>query len=160
MAASFTLYRKFRKYAYDGTIDLKTDSIRLMLVTADYVPSIGHNVLQDVKASPSYEVPQTKDSGYRLGGAYLTGRTIKKTTPPFCRSFMANPVTWPYLTAIFRYGILYAEKSIGSIVNPLIGFIIFDTSPDDVRLTRKRFVVRWAPEGIISHLRPWKLIQR
>jgi hypothetical protein len=35
-------------------------------------------------------------------------------------------------------------------VNPLIGYILFDTTPDDIDLTASNFTVQWNTGGIIT----------
>jgi hypothetical protein len=152
MAASFTLYSSFRKYVLDGTIDLDTDTLKLMLVTSDYVPSIAHDVLADVTASPSPEVVAvaSPSNGYTAGGKALEGQVVSNTDSPSQGIFDANDVVWAGLTATFRYGILYAEKSVSPLVNPLIGYILFDTTPADIVLTATNFTVQWNSSGIIT----------
>jgi hypothetical protein len=59
---------------------------------------------------------------------------------------------WPVLTGIFRYGILYAEKTIVSpaIVNPLIGYILFDNTPADKVMVAVDYYVIWNANGIFD----------
>lgn len=153
MPSELTLYNSFRKYVMDGTIKLSEDTLKLMLVTSNYEPSATHDVLADVQASPDPEVVSiaSPDNGYVSGGAEITGATITSTDSPAQAVFDADDVTWIALTATFRYGILYAEKSVGSpaIVNPLIGYITFDNSPGDVSVSGVDFVVQWNPAGLV-----------
>jgi len=152
MAASFTLYSSFRKYIMDGTINLATDTIMLMLVTSSYTPSIAHDVLADVMASPDPEVVAiaSPDNGYTDGGETLTTKAVTNTDSPSQGIFDADNVVWTGLTATFRYGILYAAKTVSPIVNPLIGYILFDTTPADIELTGSNFTVQWNASGIIT----------
>ena len=155
MASSFTLYSSARKYIMDGTLNLATDTIKLMLVTSDYTPSVAHDVLADVITSPSPEVEAiaSPDNGYTTGGKALTGQAVTNTDSPSAGKFDADDVTWTALTATFRYGILYAEKSVGSpaIVNPLIGIIVYDTTPDDISVTGIDWMTQWSASGIITN---------
>ena len=155
MASSFTLYSSARKYVMDGTINLLTDTIKLMLVTSDYTPSVAHDVLADVTASPSPEVVAiaSPDNGYATGGKALTGQAVTNTDSPSAGKFDANDVTWTALTATFRYGILYSSKSVGSpaIVNPLIGYILYDTTPADVMVGGIDWTTQWNTSGIITN---------
>jgi hypothetical protein len=155
MPSSLTLYSQARKYAIDGTIDLLNDTIKLALVTSDYTPNVGHDVLADVMSSPDPEVVAvaSPDNGYHEGGETLTGKTFTVTDSPSAGKFDADDVTWAALTATFRYGILYAEKTIGSpsIVNPLIGYILFDTTPADVVISGVNFTAQWSANGIITN---------
>lgn len=148
MAATFTLYSSFRKYVMDGTIDLDTDTIKLMLVTSSYTPSIAHDVLADVTASPSPEV--SSGNGYTTGGATLAGKVVTNTDSPSQGVFDADDVVWTSLTKVFRYGILYASKTVSPIVNPLIGYILFDATPANIDVTASNFTVQWNTAGIIT----------
>lgn len=148
MAASFTLYSSFRKYIMDGTINLASDTIKMMLVTSAYTPSIAHDVLADVTASPTPEL--SNGDGYTTGGAEITGKTVTNTDSPSQGIFDASDTEWTVLTKTFRYGIIYALKTVGPIVNPLIGYILFDTTPADIVLSASKFTVQWNTGGIIT----------
>lgn len=154
MSSDFTFYNKFREYIGGGVIDLKTDTIKLMLVTSSYTPSAAHDVLADVQASPDPEVVAvaSPDNGYDAGGKTLTNQTYVATDSPAAAVFDADDLTWTALTATFRYGILYAEKSVGSpaIVNPLIGYLTFDDTPADVIVSGIDFTVIWNTSGIFA----------
>jgi hypothetical protein len=148
MAASFTLYSSFRKYIMNGTIDLDTNTIKLMLVTSSYTPSVAHDVLADVTASPSPELGS--GDGYTTGGAEVTGKSVTNTDSPSQGIFDATDTEWASLTKTFRYGILYAVGTLNGIVDPLIGYILFDTTPADVVLDGSKFTVQWNTGGIIT----------
>jgi hypothetical protein len=150
MAATFTLYSSFRKYIMDGTVNLSSDTIKCMLVTSDYTPSVAHDILADVTASPTPEVAD--GDGYSTGGAEITGKAVTNTDSPSQGIFDATDLVWTALTKTFRYGIIYSVKSVGSpaIVNPLIGYILFDATPADVALTSTNFTIQWNANGIIT----------
>lgn len=154
MPSSLTLYNKFKKYEQDGTIDLLTDTIKVALVTSAYTPDVTHDVLADVLSSPSPEVVPvaSPDNGYDAGGAALAGKTSTDTDSPSVATFDADDLTWAALTATFRYGIVYAEKSVGSpaIVNPLIGYILFNTAPADIVMAGVDFTIQWNASGILT----------
>lgn len=154
MATTFTLYNCFKKYLLNGTIDLDTDTIKVALVTSAYTPAVTHDVLADVMASPDPEVVAiaSPSNGYTDGGAELAGAAVTHTDSPSVAKFDANDLTWSALTATFRYGIVYASKSVGSpaIVNPLIGYILFDTTPADVTITGIDFTIQWSASGIVT----------
>jgi len=155
MASSFTLYSSVRKYVLDGTINLAEDTLKLALVTSSYSPDVSDAVLADVMISPSPEVEEvaSPSNGYTTGGKELTGQLATKTDSPSAGKFDADNLTWAALTATFRYGILYAEKTVGSpaIVNPLIGYILFDTTPADIVVSGLDWTVQWSANGIITN---------
>jgi len=154
MATSFTLYNKSKQYLLDGTIDLDTDTIKVALVTSAYTPLATHDVLADVIASPDPEVVAiaSPSNGYTDGGAALSGAAVTFTDSPSAGKFDADDLTWSALTATFRYGIVYAEKSVGSpaIVNPLIGYILFNDTPADISVAGVDFTIQWSASGILT----------
>jgi hypothetical protein len=149
-----TFYSSFYKYVLDGTINLASDTIKLALVTSAYTPSVAHDVLADVNSSPDPEVEQvaSPDNGYTTGGEEVTGVSVTHTDSPSQATLDADDVEWTALTATFRYGILYAEKSVGSpaIVNPLIAYILYDTEPEDVVVNGVDWKTKWSPNGILT----------
>lgn len=153
MASSFTLYNSFLKYVGDGTIDLDTDTLRLCLVTSSYTPDVTHDVLADVLTSPSPEVEQvdSPDNGYTTGGEALTGVSFTLSDSPIQCVLDADDPEWTSLTATFRYGILYVDKSISPIEDPLIGYILFDTTPADVTVSGVNFKCEWSASGIVKY---------
>lgn len=154
MSTTITLYNSFKKYILDGTIDLDTDTIKVALVTSDYTPDAAHDVLADVMASPDPEVEAiaSPSNGYTDGGEALTGQAVTHTDSPSVATFDADDLVWSALTATFRYGIVYAEKSVGSpaIVNSLIGYILFNDTPADVEVAGIDFTIQWNASGILT----------
>lgn len=154
MASQMTFYADFLKFLADGTIDLDADTIKAILVTSSYTPSHAHSVLADVNASPDPEVVAvaSPDNGYTTGGETLTGVTWTNTESPAQAKLDANDIDWTALTATFRYLILYASKSVGSpaIVNPLICYILLDTTPADVVVSGVDYQVKWSANGIFT----------
>ena len=150
MASTLTLYNKLTKYLQDGTIDLDTNTIKLALVTSSYTPDAAHDVLADVLGSPSCEVEAiaSPNNGYTAGGEELASKTLTQTDSPAETVFDAADLTFAALTATFRYGILYASGTLNGIVNPLIGYILFDTTPADIVMSGIDFVVQWNASGI------------
>jgi len=157
MASEFTLYSSARKYVLDGTVNPASDTLKLMLVTSAYVPDISHEVLADVTGftspSPEVEAIASPDNGYIAGGQALTGQVASKTDSPSQGKFDADNLTFASLTATFRYGILYAEKTVGSpaIVNPLIGYILYDNTPADISVSGVPWTTQWSADGIITN---------
>ncbi len=152
MATTFTLYSSFRKYVMNGTVNLESDTIKVALVTSSYTPDVSHDVLADVLGSPSCEVEAiaSPSNGYTQGGNEVTGKTVSNTDSPSQGVFDGNNVSWAELTATFRYGIVYAQKSVSPVENPLIGWILFDDTPDDIVLSASNFTIQWNVAGIIT----------
>jgi hypothetical protein len=154
MSSSFTFFNKALDYLWDGTIDLDTDAIKIALVTSAYTPNVAHEILAEVLSSPSPELEAvaSPSNGYTAGGAALTGKTITQVASPLVSTFDAADLTWTALTGTFRYGIMYADKSVGSpaIVDPLIGYILFDTTPADITVSGIDYTIQWNASGIFT----------
>ena len=144
MASSFTLYPSARKYCHDGTIDFDTATIKLMLVTSSYTPSTTHTIKADI----TNEV--ASGDGYTTGGTALVNPAVTYTQSPSAGKFDADDHVIAALTKVFRYGILYVEGTVNGIVNPLIGYILYDTTPADITVSGLSWTTQWASAGIIT----------
>jgi hypothetical protein len=149
MASSITLFNKLTEHLAKGIINLETDTIKLALLTSSWTPDATLDVLGDILVSPS---PEATGSGYSQGGSALASQTVTLTDSPAKTVFDAADLTFSALTATFRYGILYANKSTGSpaIVDPLIAYILFDTSPADIVVSGVDWKVQWNAAGIFE----------
>ena len=154
MASELIIYPSAIKYMGNGVINLESDTFKLMLLTSAYTPNLAHTILADVQASPDPEVVAvaSPDNGYHAGGETLTGVTWTNTVSPAQAMFDALDVLWTLLDATFRYGLIYALKSTGSpaIVNPLLAYILFNTTPADVVVAGVNYEVRYTSSGIFT----------
>ena len=148
MASSLTLYNNCLKTLFS----LEGKTVKLALVTSAYTPDITHDVLADVLSSPSPEVVPvaSPDNGYTAGGETVGSPAITFTDSPIQAKFDAEDVQWTALTATFRYGILYVLGTVNGQVNPLIGYITFDTTPADIAVSGIDYVVQWSASGILT----------
>jgi hypothetical protein len=142
MASSLTLYNIFGEYIFDGTLDLDSNTINLALVTSSYTPALTHTIWANVSAN---EV--ATGDGYTTGGETITQSVTRSTGTT---KFDAADVTWTALTKTFRYGVLYAVGTLNTIVNPLIGYTLFDTTPADITVNGVDWTVQWNANGIIT----------
>lgn len=139
MATTITKYTSFNQYVHDGTIDLDATNIYLALVDSDYTFSAAHTIWADVSA----EEVATGD-GYTTGGAQLASHSVNSTR------WDAADVSWAALTKTFRYGVLYVNATVNSIVKPLIACIVFDSTPADITMAGGTFSVQWNASGIVT----------
>lgn len=149
MASAIYLFNKLTEYLAKGIINLETDTIKLALITSSWTPDVTLDIFGDITASPS---PEASGSGYTQGGAALTGQTVTLSDSPAKTVFDASDLTFSALNATFRYGVLYANKSTGSpaIVDPLIAYILFDTTPADIVVSGVDWKVQWNASGIFD----------
>jgi len=132
MAASITAYDGLWKLLLTGGIDLDTDTIKVALVTSGYTPSTAHDEWADVSAN---EV--SNGSGYTTGGKTLTTPTATNSTVDY------DDVTWTSLTKTFRYAVIYKSGSGGGLTNPLIAYILLDTTPADIVSSGSNYTIQW-----------------
>ncbi len=121
MASSITAYDHLWKLLLTGGIDLDTDTLKVALVTSSYTPSLAHDEWADVSAN---EV--ATGDGYTTGGVTLSNPVVTNSTIDY------NDLTWTALTKTFRYAVCYKSGSGGGITNPLLFYILLDTTPSDV----------------------------
>lgn len=143
MAVSLEIFNSFRQYVNDGTIDLDTDTLKVALVTSAYTKNLAHTVWADISTN---EV--ATGDGYTTGGAALANSDV--THSGAVATWDGDDVTWTALTKTFRYGVIYKVGTANSIVNPVIGIILFDTAPADVAISGTDFVIQWNASGIYS----------
>jgi len=132
MAATITAYDHLWKLLLTGAVDLDTDELKLALVTSSYTPSAAHVEWADVSAN---EV--ATGSGYTTGGATLASPATTNSTVDY------DDVTWPSLTKTFRYAVCYKSGSGGGLTNPLLFYILLDSTPADVISTGSNYMVQW-----------------
>ena len=149
MASSITLFNKLTEYLAKGVINLETDTVKLALLTSSWTPDATLDILGDILVSPS---PEASGTGYTQGGQALASQTVTLTDSPAKTVFDAADLTFTALNATFRYGILYANKSTGSpaIVDPLIAYILFDTTPADIVVSGVDWKVQWNAASIFD----------
>lgn len=146
MAASITLYNSFSEYMADGTFDLDGNTLKLLLTSSSYTPSASsHTTKSDVTNELSTA------NGYTAGGATLG--SVTWTRSGAVTTLDAADVQWTAsggsITA--RYAVLYASGTLNSIVDPLIGYILLDTSPADVTATDgNTLTISWNASGILT----------
>lgn len=125
-AGTFTLYDSVAEYIGDGTIDLDTNTFKLMLVSSSYTPSAAHTQKTDVTGELSTA------NGYTAGGQALTSVTWSQTSG--VGTFDSADVVWTAsggsITA--RYAVLYDDTSASDV---LVGYVLLDTTPADVTAT-------------------------
>jgi len=140
MAVSFTKYTSYDQYVHSEIIDLNnTGKVMLALVTSSYTFSAAHTVWGDVSAN---EV--ATGDGYTTGGVALASLSVNST-----RFDSADP-SWTGLTKVFRYGVLYINETVNGIVKPLIGCILFDTTPANITMTGGTFTCQVDSDGWIT----------
>ena len=122
-------------------INLKTDTIKLALVTSSYTPDQdAHDFWDDVSAN---EV--SASGSYSAGGVTLTVTTSQDNTDNE-GVFDASDVTITSFTGTFRYAVIYKSTGVNS-TSPLICLIDFGTN---VSAYAGTVTITFAAEGILN----------
>ena len=110
-----------------------------------YAPPSTHSVFADVSAS---ELPSA--GGYTAGGAALTSKAI--TTVLRSARYSAGPVSWPGATFTVRYAVIYKVGTANALVNPLLLYVLLDSTNADVSVpVAAAFSLSWPVTGIFTH---------
>lgn len=148
MATTFARYTSYNQYIHDGTINLNsTGKVMLALVTSSYTFSAAHTIFDNGgndATDPSYN-EVANGNGYTTGGAAVASLSVNTTR------FDSADVTWTGLTKTFRGAVLFINDTIGGIAKPLIGYILFDSTPADISITGGDFTCQINASGWISY---------
>ena len=146
MTASITQYQTFNKYVGDGTIDLDTDTFKVTLHTSTYTPNAA---TQTVYADLTNELPTA--NGYTSGGVALTAVTWTQVTVTM--KWDAADTTWAASggSIVARYAVIRKVGTVGSVTDPLVAYVLMDTSPADVTTTTGNSLnLVWNASGIFT----------
>ena len=145
-ASALTFFQDGLKFLVDGTLDLDGNTLKLALFSSSLTPAVNtQNKLADLTGQLATA------NGYTSGGVTLTTVTLTRTGGTV--KMTADDVVWTAsggsITA--RYAVLYALGTLNSIVNPLLGYILLDTTPADVTATDgNTFTVHWSASGVLT----------
>lgn len=144
MAATITLYdHTWDLVAKD--LNLATATLRLKIVSSGYVFDATHTAWDsgtDDADDPSYNEVANGD-GYTTGGQALAGVTVANG------KMDADDVTWTSLSKTFRGLILVAVGTYSSVVDPVLFYLLPDSTPADTVSSGSDYSVIWnATDGI------------
>lgn len=143
MATTSFKYDSFNQYLPTGVLDLDTQTLRVALLLNTYTYSAAHTVWADVSGA---EV--SNGSGYATNGMALTSVAVTGTGSS--RKLTADNPVWTNLTKTFRYAVIYADATVGSVVKPLIGVILLDNTPADIVVSATDYSIQWHAGGVIT----------
>lgn len=107
--------------ASGGSVDLDTDTIKLILLTSSYTPDqAAHDFRDDLGANEA-----SGGSGYTAGGFTLGTKTLAATslTLNWDAADISQPITGgPFA---FRYGAFYKARGGAASADELIGYVDF-----------------------------------
>jgi hypothetical protein len=132
-AGKWKLYDFAKKYIGDGTLDLDDTSnwkLALFLSTSNCnTLSVGTGVYGDLTNE------HANANGYTTGGAAMTGITFTRSGGTI--TFDADNVVFTATgdSIVNRFGVVYKDATVNSIVKPLLCVCLVDTAPADKTTT-------------------------
>jgi hypothetical protein len=134
------VFNSFKRDIMNGTLDLDTQDIKVMLVTSAYTPDIdAHEFIDDV----TNEVVGT---GYTAGGQSLATKTVVVDDTNDRGVFDAADPSWTTATITARGAVLYYDSGVPA-TSPLIGY--WDFGSDQVS-TAGTFTININVIGILT----------
>lgn len=131
----------FLGYIMDGTIDLDTDDLKVMLLTSSHTQNRDtQEFIDDVSAN------EVSGAGYTAGGAEVTGASVTVNNTTDKGVFDADDVTWADATITARYAALYVDTT-DPETSPIVQ--IFDLGSDKSS-TAGDFSLQWSANGILT----------
>lgn len=135
------IYNSFKRDVMNGSIDLDTDTIKVMLVTSAYTPD------QDAHDKRDDVTNEVTGTGYTAGGATLANKAVTADNTDNEGMFDADDVTWASSTITARGAVLYKSRGGASSADELICYIDFGS---DQISSSGNFTITWNAEGIIN----------
>ena len=135
------IYNSFLRDIQNGSIDLDTDTIKLMLVTSAYTPNI------DTHTKRSDVTNEVVGVGYTSGGVTLAGKTVTQNNTNNTGVFDADNITIPASTITARAGVLYKSRGGLASADELIGYLDWGS---DIVSTAGDFNITFNAAGILT----------
>lgn len=131
----------FKQHIMNGTIDLDTDDIQVMLLTSSHTQNVDtHEYIDDVSAN------EVSGTGYTAGGADLANEAVSVDDTDDEGVFDADDLTWSSSTITARYAVIY--KNTGTpATSPIIAILDFGS---DQSSSSGDFTIAWNAEGILN----------
>lgn len=134
------IYNSFKRDIQNGSIDLDTDNINVLLVTSVYSPNI------DTHTKRSDITNEVVGTGYSAGGVALAGKTVVQDNTNDRGVFDANDSTWSTATITARGAVLYKARGGAANLDELIAYVDFGS---DITSTAGTFTITWSASGIL-----------
>jgi hypothetical protein len=136
------VYNSFLRDIQNGTIDLDTDTIKLMLVTSAYSPNI------DTHTKRSDVTNEVSGAGYTTGGFTLAGKTVTQNNTTNQGVFDADDIVAPAITLTDCAGaVLYKSRGGLASADELITYLEF---PSPITMSSGTFTIPFDVNGILT----------
>lgn len=135
------IYNSFFRDLSNGSIDLDTDTFKLMLVTSSYTAN------SDTHAKRSDITNEVSGTGYTAGGATLASVTLTLDNTGDQVVWDAADVTWSSSTITARGAVLYKSRGGASSADELVKYFDFGS---DQSSSNGNFTVQFNASGILQ----------
>lgn len=134
------IQNSFKKFIMDGTIDLDTDTIKVMLLTSTHTQDQDtYDYVNDVSAN------EVTGTGYTAGGATITTPSVTQNNTDNVGVFDGADVTWASSTITARYACIYKDTGTPA-TSPIIAILDFGS---DQSSSAGDFIIAWGANGIL-----------
>lgn len=110
------IYNSFKRDIMNGSIDLDTDTIKMMLVTSAYTPNI------DTHTKRSDITGEVVGAGYTAGGMTLANKTVTVNTGTDKGVFTCDAISISTATITARGCVLYKSRGGASNLDEIIAY--------------------------------------
>ena len=135
------IYNSFKRDIMNGSIDLDTDTINVMLVTSSYTPDV------DAHTKRSDITNEVVGTGYSAGGSALAGKVVSVDNTDNEGVFDANDLSWTTATITARGAVIYKARGGAANADELICYVDFGSN---ITSTAGTFLITWNAEGILN----------
>ena len=132
MSGTFHWYGNGLLKLAQGSIDLDTDTFKIMLTTSTYVPN------QDTHVFRSDVTNEVVGTGYTAGGATLTGVSVTYDAASNQMRVSWTDPTWPTSTITARTAVIYKSRGGASTADELLAYC---TEASDISSSGATFTV-------------------
>lgn len=151
MAATITAYDHLWRLTKVGGLNLETAELRLRMVTSSYTFDVSHTQWDNGagdSTDPSANEAANGD-GYTTGGKQLVHAQTTNAAIDF------EDVTWTSLTKTFRALICVAIGTFDGVVDPVLFYLLPDSTPADIVSSGSNYTVVWnATNGVFYRPAP------
>lgn len=135
------IFNSFKRDIANGSINLATDAVKIMLVGSAYTPNI------DTHAKRSDVTNEVSGAGYTAGGVALVNKAVTMNTTSDKGVFDADDITLSNATITARGAVLYKARGGVSSADELIAYLDFGA---DITSTAGNFNIAFDANGIIT----------
>lgn len=135
------IFNSFKRDIANGSINLATDAVKIMLVGSAYTPNI------DTHAKRSDVTNEVSGAGYTAGGVALVNKAVTMNTTSDKGVFDADDITLSNATITARGAVLYKARGGASSADELIAYLDFGA---DITSTAGNFNIAFDANGIIT----------